>query len=351
MKKIILMTAITSAVGFYGCSKPNNSTTNGKSDSPAEITITPNLKNISADRQDGHFILDPVVIKSNKQDQQDATISIAEDQLPSGWAVDGANACESAQYGSSDGCKINLKLDASVSTDGSQQFSIPFTLKNSSAKVTTSNIAYRVLGLVTVANQFNEPFVRVVGSSQVIPFNISFSFPKLSKSISMIQFVSLSDTDNWKFNEITQECGETLKNYTPPTDSPCKMKLTFQPTVAKEGTLNLKYSYIVNNGITQTDVFKIPYQVLPKSKLLSIDLLPSQKQISYPISFINQSNNEKLTFNSPGIQSFTAPLGIGSQYNVTSADGHTCTFSPASSGSIKDDYVPVVINAMCQDQK
>ncbi len=191
--------------------------------------------------------------------------------LPAGWSGPSSFVCASVSTGND--CVLNLTFAPTAA--GSGMLTLPYEFVDNAAQPRTEfflTIPYiatahnNVLAAATPSGQINA----VAGAgSQTVSINFTTDDGNAATSVALNTDLTALPP-GWTSTATSFSCAVVS------TGSGCELTLTYAPTAAGGGTLELNYSYVDDTDSPGTGSINIPYSSTPQSNVAAIALPAGQ---------------------------------------------------------------------------
>jgi hypothetical protein len=190
--------------------------------------------------------------------------------LPSGWTSTATSlACAAVSSGTS--CQLNLMYTPTAWGTGTLALSYAYKNNDGEPKTGTLNIPYRATTNDTVAGTPTQPSVAVItGNSTTVDVVFATDDGNPASALSVTPNLPPLPA-GWSSTSNSLTCS------TVSAGTPCQLTLTYAPTAAASGSLNLGFSYTNDAGLAKTGTVTINYRATTNDTVAG---LPSQSPLA-----------------------------------------------------------------------
>jgi hypothetical protein len=188
--------------------------------------------------------------------------------LPAGWSAPGGGfACSSVASGN--GCVLNLVFNPTAGSTGTLLLDYTYVDSSTGSKSGSFSIPYaatthdNVVGTASTSGQV----IAVIGGSQAV--NITFTTDDNLAATGLTLTTALNSLPSgWSSTVTSFSCASIS------VGSGCKLSLTYAPTAASSGTLQLDFGYVDDAGSAQTATVSIPFASTTQNNIVGTVSLP-----------------------------------------------------------------------------
>jgi hypothetical protein len=210
--------------------------------------------------------------------------------LPAGWSGPASFTCASVSTGS--GCMLNLSYLPTAAGSGTVTLDYSYANNAGTAKTGTITLSYaatsndNVVATQSPAGQI----AAITGSTNAV--GVTFTTDDGAKATALSITAGLASLPAGWSGPTTFTCASVS------TGNGCLLNLTYHPTSAASGTLQLSYSYNSNSGSAKTGSILIPYTATTNNNLVvtqspsgSISAVVNSGSVPVTLTFTTDDGN------------------------------------------------------------
>jgi hypothetical protein len=259
--------------------------------------------------------------------------------LPAGWtSSESSLACAAVSSGSS--CQLNLMYTPTAWGTGTLALSYAYKNNDGEPKTGTLNIPYRATTNDTVVGTPTQPSIVVItGNSTTVDIAFATDDGNPASALSITSGLAALPA-GWSSTSNSFSCSSVSAG------TACQLSLSYAPTAAASGTLNLGFSYTNDAGFAETGTVTIIYRATTNDTVAG---LPNQNALavltgsSTPIT-VTFTTNDGNPASGLAVTSGLSPLPAG--WSSTSGSSFTCSsVSVGTACQLALTYAPTVPDA------
>jgi hypothetical protein len=184
-------------------------------------------------------------------------------KLPAGW-TSSSNTFSCGSVSTGNGCQLTLNYAPTAIASGTVSLNYSYLDAGGTYNVGSFNIAYaattndNVVGTAAPSGQITD----IVGSATSPTVMVTFATDDGRPATALELTTSLTSLPGgWSSTDSTFTCSGVNGGTT------CQLPLTFTPTAAESGTLNLAYKYVNDAGEAKTGSVNIPYRATTNNEV------------------------------------------------------------------------------------